>query len=66
MTEQLISAEDAAAILGVAEQTLRGWRFENRDDQPAFVRVGRLVRYRPSAIEAWIGEHSFDPAEAEE
>jgi predicted DNA-binding transcriptional regulator AlpA len=63
MTEQLISAEDAAAILGVAEQTLRGWRFENRIDQPAYVRVGRLVRYRPSVLQQWILDREYSPKE---
>lgn len=61
MTEKLVTADEAAAILGVAEQTMRGWRYENRPDQPAFVKVGRLIRYRPSVLEAWISEREHKP-----
>lgn len=61
MAEKLLSADEAAAILGVAEQTLRGWRFENRPDQPAYVRVGRLVRYRPSVLQEWIVSREHKP-----
>ena len=61
MTEKLLPADEAAAILGVAEQTLRGWRFEGRPDQPAYVRVGRLVRYRPSVLQEWIASRECKP-----
>ena len=65
MTEQLVSAAEAAKILGVAEQTLRGWRFENRSDQPAYVQVGRLVRYRPSVLQQWILDREHRPKQSD-
>ena len=66
MPEKLMTCDEAAAALGIAEQTLRGWRFENREDQPEYIRVGRLVRYRPSVIERWLSERSYTSDETAE
>ena len=47
----LLNPREAAGLLGVSERTLRDLT-EPRGDLPT-VRVGRLVRYRPAALEAW-------------
>jgi hypothetical protein len=41
-----------AAFLCVTEATLADWRYRRRG--PAFVKVGRLVRYRPEDLDAWL------------
>jgi hypothetical protein len=41
-----------AAFLGVTEATLADWRYRRRG--PAFVKVGRLVRYRPEDLDVWL------------
>jgi len=43
---------EAAAYLGVATNTLEIWRSTGRYDLP-FEKVGRHVRYRKSALDAW-------------
>lgn len=50
---QLLNAEQAAQYLGVAKQTLHNWRSSGRYRLPC-LRVGRLVRYRRSDLDAWL------------
>jgi len=52
--ENLIDEHAAAAALGVRVATMRAWRLNGRG--PAFVRVGRCVRYRPSVLSAFIAD----------
>lgn len=42
----------AAAFLGCSEWTLAEWRCSGNG--PQFIKVGRLVRYSPEALQAWI------------
>jgi excisionase family DNA binding protein len=49
--EYLTTAE-AADYLGVSRQYLEAARY--RGDGPAVTRVGRLCRYRKSALQAWM------------
>lgn len=48
----LLTAEQAAEYLHVQTQTLANWRTEGRG--PAFVRIGRLIRYRLEVLDKWI------------
>jgi excisionase family DNA binding protein len=48
----LLSVEEVAEYLGVPTGTLANWRHLGRG--PAFVRVGRLIRYRAEDIAGWI------------
>ena len=57
--DKLLSTGEAAAYLGMAEQTLRLWRTQRKG--PAFVRVGRLIRYKPDALDTWAARHTSDP-----
>jgi excisionase family DNA binding protein len=52
----LLTREQAAAYLGVAVQTLAMWKWAKRYDLP-FVRIGRLIKYRKSDLDAFIGRH---------
>ena len=49
----LVGEKEAAAILGVTPGTLQVWRSTGRYGIP-FVKVGRLVKYRRSALEDWL------------
>ena len=46
--DRLLKPAEAAGLLGVAPQTLAAWRC--RREGPAFVKLGRMVRYRASAV----------------
>lgn len=48
-----LSPADAAAFLGVSEQTLAVWRCTKRYPLP-YVKVGRLVRYKTSDLQAFL------------
>ena len=49
MPDKLLTALEAAEMLGVAPQTLASWRSTGRLRLP-FVKIGRLVRYREEDI----------------
>ncbi len=50
--DPLLTPEQAAERLGIAPQTLSDWRVRRRNLD--FIKVGKLVRYRASAIEKFI------------
>ncbi|VVP18932.1 hypothetical protein PS870_03718 [Pseudomonas fluorescens] len=49
----LWTPEQAALNLGVSIRTLAAWRSTGRHALP-YVKMGRLVRYRPQDIAAWL------------
>ena len=54
---QLLTEKEAAAYLGVEPQTLCSWRTTQRYNL-RFIKVGRLVRYRPEDVEAFQEERT--------
>ena len=48
----LLDTKAAAAFLGCSTWTLCEWRCTGAG--PRFVRVGRLCKYAPEALQAWI------------
>ena len=48
----LLSSADVAKVFDVSERTLEFWRYVGKG--PAYVRVGRRVRYRPADVEAFL------------
>lgn len=62
--EKLLTPEELAAILCLSVQTVYNRR-SNGDDLPPAVHIGRLVRYRVSDVDAWIGTLSRHPVTAE-
>jgi len=54
-----MDTRDAARYLGVAYQTLNLWRVEDRG--PAYLRLGRLVRYRQADLDAWLEARRVEP-----
>jgi len=53
LTDHLLTPPEAAAYIGITENTLSVWRCVGRYAIP-FIKVGRLVRYRRSDLEAWL------------
>ncbi|KRA29850.1 MULTISPECIES: helix-turn-helix transcriptional regulator [unclassified Nocardioides] len=52
-TDPLLTPEDVSHMLGgVPEATLKRWRTQRTG--PVALHIGRHVRYRRSAVEAWL------------
>jgi predicted DNA-binding transcriptional regulator AlpA len=51
----LWTAQDVAGYLGVPLATLYQWRYLGTG--PSAYRVGRHLRYEPTAIQAWLDQH---------
>jgi len=49
----LLTRREAALYLGISEQTLAIWKCTGRYQLP-FVKIGRLVKYRKSDLDAFI------------
>ena len=49
----LLDPEQAAQYLRLKSQTLAVWRVTGRYNLP-FVRCGRLIRYKPEDLDAWL------------
>lgn len=52
MENKLQSAKQIASVLKISEVTLARMRCEGSG--PAYVKLGRSVKYRPSDIETWL------------
>lgn len=52
MNDNLLTTDQAAALVRVKPATLKIWRMKGAG--PAFIKVGRLVRYRRTTIERWL------------
>lgn len=50
--ERLLTPEELAEILRVEPCTLAGWRC--RRIGPEYVKIGRLILYRPEGVDAYI------------
>ena len=50
--DRLLTITDLSEMLGVPVDTLYGWR--HRGEGPEGYRIGRHVRYRRAAVEAWL------------
>lgn len=60
--ESLISTADAASRIGMAEITLRLWRWRDNPHQPPYVRIGaRGVRYDVGALDKWLASRTHRP-----
>ena len=53
----LISPEQAAAMLGIARQTLAKWRWAGFG--PPFVKVGRKIAYPQRELDKWVAERTY-------
>ncbi len=56
-TDPLLAPPEAAAYIGVAENTLSVWRCVGRYNIP-YIKVGRLVKYRKSALDDFLNSRT--------
>jgi hypothetical protein len=57
--DPLRSSEETARICHVMPQTMVMWRYQGRG--PRYVKIGRSVFYRESAIRTWLKAQERDP-----
>jgi excisionase family DNA binding protein len=57
MTKKLLNIHEAAEYLGLKVSTLYAWVHQRR---VPYVKVGRLVRFRPEALEKWLENNTVD------
>jgi excisionase family DNA binding protein len=62
MMTQMVTPTELATELGIPVKTLAEWR--SRGLGPAYVKVGRHVRYRREAIDDWEATQTRQPAPA--
>ncbi|MCL6566996.1 MAG: helix-turn-helix domain-containing protein [Acidobacteriia bacterium] len=55
----LLDEQAVAERLGVTRNCLAKWRCQGRG--PAFIKIGRLVRYKPEAIEKFLDRRTVEP-----
>lgn len=55
----LLNTEQAAVYLGVTPRTLEVWRCVKRHAIP-YIKVGRLVKYRQTDLDAWLASHTVN------
>lgn len=56
-SDPLLSTPEAAAYLGVTEGTISVWRCTRRYPIP-YIKIGRLVKYRKSALDAFLAQRT--------
>ena len=59
--DPLMTTTEAAKFLDIAPGTLRVWRHQGRPDQPAYVKVGRAVKYEPRELARYVSSHTASP-----
>jgi hypothetical protein len=64
LEEDLLEEEQAAQALHVKKQTMAAWR--QRGEGPLYVKVGKLVKYTPSALRAYVKSRVVHPQHKEE
>ena len=57
MTDELLNTDDVANYTGLSPVTLRKWRMTGTG--PRFLRLGRAVRYRKAAVDAFLVGREF-------
>jgi len=56
---ELLNNDLAAAYIGVTPRTLEVWRCTKRHQIP-FIKVGRLVKYRKSALDNFLDQQTVE------
>jgi len=62
-SSDLFSNDQSAAYLGITPRTLEVWRCTKRHIIP-YIKVGRLVKYRKSALDAFLDQQTVDAEKA--
>ena len=54
MIDAMMTAREVSQLTGIREQTLAAWRCRKTPAAPQWLKLGRAVRYRESAVKAWL------------
>ena len=57
IAQPLLDERALAETLSVSVKAIQSWRYKGGG--PAFVRLGRAIRYRPEDVEAWLASNTF-------
>jgi predicted DNA-binding transcriptional regulator AlpA len=60
LDDELWDDPQLAKELGTSPNTPAAWR--TRDQGPPYLKIGRLVRYRPSDVRAWLASRVVRPS----
>ena len=60
--ESLLKEKDVAELIDVHQVTLSVWRRSGQG--PEYIKIGKNVRYRRSAIEKWLEDRTITPRRA--
>ena len=52
-----MTTQEAAAYLKLSRQFLEGARYRSDGSGPSYIKVGKSVRYRQSALDVWMSAH---------
>ena len=58
--DQLLTPQQTADLLGVEVDTLAKWRTGRGCEGPAFVKLGRSVRYQRRTLQSFIEANTFN------
>jgi hypothetical protein len=61
LDEPLLREDEAAEELNVRPQTMSAWRY--RGTGPSYVRVGKLIFYKPSHLREYVDARVVRPGE---
>ena len=56
-----LTTVEAARYLKLSRQFLEAARYRADGSGPAYIKLQRAVRYRRSALDAWMGAHDHSP-----
>jgi excisionase family DNA binding protein len=59
-TPEFFDEKHLCAVLGISSVTATKWRAKAKG--PPFIKVGRLVRYRRSDVDAWLRSNTVGAA----
>ena len=59
--DRCLKTDELAKYLGMSAKTLKTYRADGLG--PAFVKIGRMVRYRLSDVNKWRDSRVYDPAD---
>ena len=57
---EILNIEEASRYLKVSVHTLNRWRGKRQG--PAFIKMGRYVKYSKDSLDAFLKKHEIDPS----
>ncbi len=60
---EILSTEEASKYLKVSVHTLNRWRSQKKG--PAFIKMGRYVKYNKDSLDSFLKSHEIDPTKTD-